>query len=494
MTSPHDGEQTGQQRKGRQGMLSAADLSRFDRPDGQVFTPRSTALFTDLYHVDAAYVCWLNEHNGRATFDLYTRAAPFGGAYMLVAGLGPALDYIRGFSYQDDDLAYLERIKGYEPAFLDYLGDLRFSGNIDAVPEGEILFPNEPLLRVTAPFVEGILLESGLLRAVGVSTLIATKAARLAVVADGRPVSDFAFRRAHDPHLAARSGFIGGCASTSFVAAAKEYDMPAAGTIPHALVQSFPDELAAFRAVATSLPEYSLLLDTYDVRRGTANAIIAAGEGFEGHGHTLTAVRLDSGDLAVDSVMVRNMLDEAGFSEVRVLVSGDIDEYKIEKFIAAGAPIDGFGVGGNLGVGLGSVESGTVGGVIGAVYKLSWYEGDGADPARIKLAGDKSTWPGRKIAWRIGGYERDVIQLEEEDPPAGGRQLASPWIEGGRLAAQEPSLHEIRDRAARSLASLPSRLKELTAREPYRVDLSTRLTTLREATIKGLKLNDQAPL
>lgn len=493
MTSTHDGEQSSHRRKGRKGML-AADPSRFDRPDGQVFAPRSTALFTDLYHVDAAYVCWLNEHNRRSTFDLYTRSAPFGGAYMLVAGLGPALDYIRNFSYDDDDLAYLERIKGYKPAFLDYLGALQFSGDIEAVPEGEILFPNEPFLRVTAPFVEGILLESGLLRTVGVSTLIATKAARLARAAEGRPVSDFAFRRAHDPHLAARSGFIGGCASTSFLAAAKEYDMPAAGTIPHALVQSFPDELTAFRAVANSLSEYSLLLDTYDVRRGTSNAITAAREGFASHGHTLAAVRLDSGDLAADSVMVRDMLDEAGLSEVRVLVSGDIDEYRIARLVAAGAPIDGFGVGGNLGVGLGTVQSGTVGGVIGAVYKLAWYEGDDANPARIKLAGEKSTWPGRKTAWRIGGYERDVIQLEAEEPPAGGRQLAAPWITGGRLVAQEPSLHEIRDRAARSLAAMPARLKELTAQELYPVVFSDGLTALRETTIESLRLNNQAAL
>ncbi len=494
MTSTHDGEQSGHSRDGRRGMLAADNLSRFDRPDGQVFAPRSTALFTDLYHVDAAYVSWLNEHNGRSTFDLYTRSAPFGGAYMLVAGLGPALDYIRNFSYSDDDLAYLERVKGYKPAFLDYLGALQFSGDIEAVPEGEILFPNEPFLRVTAPFPEALLLESGLLRAIGVSTLIATKAARLAQAAQGRPVSDFAFRRAHDPHLAARSGFIGGCASTSFVAAAKEYDMPAAGTIPHALVQSFRDELTAFRAVATSLPKYSLLLDTYDVRRGTSNAIIAAREGFESHGHTLAAVRLDSGDLAADSLIVRDMLDEAGLNEVRVLVSGDIDEYKIARFVAAGAPIDGFGVGGNLGVGLGTIESGTVGGVIGAIYKLAWYESDDADPARIKLAGEKSTWPGRKTAWRIGAYERDVVQLEEEDPPAGGRQLATSWIARGHLVAQEPSLHEVRDRAACSLAAMPANLKELTAHEPYRVDVSLRLSALRKATIEGLRLNNRAQL
>ncbi len=468
-------------------MLSAANLDRFYLPAGQMFTPRSTALFTDLYHVDAAYVCWLNDHNGRSTFDLYTRSAPFNGAFMLAAGLGPALDYIRSFAYRDDDLTYLERIKGYQPRFLDMLGNLRFTGDIHAVPEGEIVFPNEPLLRVTAPFMEALLLESGLLRTIGVSTLIATKASRLTLAAKGRPVSDFAFRRAHDPHLAARSGFIGGCKSTSFVAAAKEYDIPAAGTIPHALVQSFAGELTAFRAVAASLPEYSLLLDTYDVRQGAANAITVARESQASHGNRLTAVRLDSGDLGSDSVMVRRMLDEAGLTDVRVLASGDIDEYKIEGFVAAGAPIDGYGVGGNLGVGLGTAESGTVGGVLGAVYKLAWYEGDDAAPARIKLAGEKSTWPGRKASWRIGAYERDVIQLEDDEPPASGRRLDVSWIEDGRLAAQEPTLREIRDRASRSIASLPETLGQLTAPSPYRVDVSDRLAALRTATIEALR-------
>nr|MBA2247891.1 nicotinate phosphoribosyltransferase [Chloroflexia bacterium] len=155
------------------------------------------------------------------------------------------------------------------------------------MPEGEIVFPNEPLLRVTAPFIQALLLESGLLRIVGVSTLIATKAARLAIAAGGRPISDFGLRRAHDPHLAARSGYIGGCASTSFVAAAMEYDMPAAGTVPHALIQAFRNELTAFRAIATSLPSYSLLLDTYDVTTGIRHAVRAAREASTSHGHVL---------------------------------------------------------------------------------------------------------------------------------------------------------------------------------------------------------------
>lgn len=473
-------------RKTQHEMLDSDALDANDRSDGRVFTPSSTALFTDLYHVDSAYVCWLNDHNGLATFDLYTRRAPFGGAFMLAAGLGPALDYIRNFRYSDDDLGYLERIKGYKAPFLEYLRNLWFSGDIDAMPEGEIAFPDEPLLRVTAPFPEAMLLESGLLRAIGVSTLIATKAARLAIAAEGRPVSDFAFRRAHDPHLAARSGFIGGCSSTSFVAAAREYDIPAAGTVPHALIQAFASEREAFRAIAMTLLTYSLLLDTYDVERATRHAIEISIAAERDHGNRLLSVRLDSGDIAADSRKVRVALDGAGLQRVKILASGDIDEFRIRELLDAGALIDGFGVGGNLGVGLGSVESGTVGGVIGAVYKLVWYEGDGAGPARIKLAGDKGTWPGRKRVWRTDDFNRDVIALDEEEPPSGTRAISRPWIVGGRLVEREPSLHDISERAQASLAALPPAYKALTPNLAFPVDRSKQLVDLRNATIAGL--------
>jgi len=453
-------------------------------------TPIPTALYTDLYHVDAAFVAWKSGQMGEATFDLYTRSNPFGGGFMLVAGLEPALDYLRAFRYRREDRDYLERIKGYEPDFLEYLRTLRFTGQIQAIPEGEIAFPNESLLRITAPFPEALIIESGLLRSVGISTLIATKAARLSLAAKGRTVADFAFRRAHEPFLAARSGYIGGCASTSFVAGAREYDIPGSGTIPHALVQAYADELAAFRAVAAALPEFSLLLDTYDVAQGIENTITAGKEAREVHGHRLNAVRLDSGDLDADSRLCRSRLDEAGMRDVRILVSGDIDEYKIERFVRAGAPIDGYGVGGNLGVGLGTVESGTVGGVIGAVYKLAWYGGDrdeGAS-ARIKLAGggDKSTWPGRKTAYRIGDFERDVIELEGGAAPDNSRPLLHPVIERGHLVADVPSIKEARSRALQSLADLPERLRNLTVTEPYEIQMSDAVQRLRDETIASL--------
>jgi nicotinate phosphoribosyltransferase len=398
---------------------------------------------------------------------------------MLVAGLEGALDFVRRFRFTDDDLAFLATIKAYDPAFLEELGRLRFGGEILAMPEGTVAFADEPLLRVTAPFREALLLESGLLRAIGVSTLIATKAARLAEAAAGRTVSDFGFRRAHAPHLAARAAFVGGCASTSFVAAAQRFGLPAAGTIPHALVQAYPTEEAAFRAVAEHLDRYSLLLDTYDVHAAIETAVAVARDARARLGHELVAVRLDSGDLLADSKHVRRVLDGAGLRDVRVLASGDLDEYRIADLLAAGAPLDGFGVGGNLAVGLGSVATGAVGGTLGAVYKLVWYEGEG-DPARIKLAGSKSTWPGRKVAYRIGAFAEDLVQLDGEPAPAGGVPLLHPVVRDGAVVATTPTLPELQARAAAERRALPERHRRLREPEPYPVRRSASLLALRE--------------
>ena len=449
-------------------------------------TPVTSGLLVDLYHIDAAYVSWRTGHNGTATFDLYTRAAPFRGAYLLAAGLEPALAFVRDLRFSEDDLAYLARIKSYEPAFLDELRRFRFSGDLLAMPEGTVAFADEPLLRVTAPFREALLLESGLLRAIGVSTLIATKAARLVNAAAGRDVADFSFRRAHDPYLAARSAIIGGCSSTSFVAAARVFDVTPAGTIPHALVQAYASEEAAFRAVAESLDRYSLLLDTYDVHAAIETASTVALDARDRLGHELVAVRLDSGDFLDDTLHVRRVLDRAGLTQTRVLVSGDLDEFRIATLLAAGAPIDGFGVGGNLGVGLGSTASGAVGGVLGAVYKLSWYEGEG-DPARMKLAGAKSTWPGRKVVYRRPGYTGDVVQLAEEPPLPGGRPLLAPAITAGDAVAPSPALLEIQQFALQQLQELPERYRTIDDPEAYPVQRSEALLALRERASRHVR-------
>ena len=442
----------------------------------------SIALETDLYHVDAAYVAWKSGQRGLATFDLFVRRAPFGGAFMLFAGLEAALTYLREFRYNTSDLDFLRTLRKYDEAFLAELEALRFSGEVLSFEEGDIAFPGEPLLRITAPFIEAMLVESGLLRAIGVSTLIATKAARMTLVAQGASLADFSLRRAHDPYTAARSSYIGGFDTTSFIDAARQLGIPASGTIPHALVQAFPDELAAFRAVATTFANYSLLLDTYDVAAGIRHAIQVAQESREAYGHVLTAVRLDSGPLEQGSRFIRQELDSAGLREVKVLVSGDIDEFRIQRLMTAGAPVDGFGVGGNLGVGLGTVESAQVGGVIGAVYKLAWY-GESETGSRMKIAGGKSTLPGRKLPWRVGNFEYDLVQLDNELPPENARPLLTSVIMDGEFTYLSPPLVEIKQRALNSIRSLPAEMKELTVESDYPVRNSDELNSLTQETI-----------
>jgi nicotinate phosphoribosyltransferase len=447
----------------------------------------SRGLLTDLYHVDSAYVSWQTGHNDVATFDLFTRSLPFGSAYLLVAGLELAVTFAREFHYRDDEIAFLQSARPYEAAFFEDLRKTRFTGELMAIPEGEIAFAHEPLLRVTAPFREALLLEAGLLHIVSVSTLLATKAARVVTATRGKPVAEFAFRRAQEPFIAARSAYIAGCASTSFLAAASQFGIPTSGTIPHALVQAFPSEEEAFRAVAESLDNYTLLLDTYDVRRAIETAIAVARDCESRTGHRMVGVRLDSGDILGDSRHVRKVLDESGFAHVRILASGDMDEFKICELEAAGAPINAYGVGTSIGVGAGSVERKIEGGALGAVYKLVWY-GPEMQGARIKVAGQKSTWPGRKQVSRLDGYAGDVIHLEDEPSPPNSRPLLQPVLSGGlTLAGSSPSLAAIRERAAASLAGLPEQYLDIEGAPEYPVRRSERLDELRRRTIEEVE-------
>jgi len=451
-----------------------------------LFLGRHPGLMTDLYHPDAAYVSWRTGRNGVTTFDIYTRSAPYAGAYMLVAGLEMALEFVQSFRYTDEDLRYLSQIRDFDPAFLEHLRKLRFTGEILAMPEGSIAFPHEPLLRVTAPFQEALLLESGLLHLVSLSTLIATKAARIVHASQGRPVSDFSLRRAQSPFVATRSAMIGGCASTSFLLAAYELRLRATGTIPHALVQLYDSEREAFAAVAESFNRYTFLLDTYCVRDAIHTAVEVAREYQDRMSHTLTAVRLDSGDLLNDSRYVRKVLDDAGMQNVRLLASGDLDEFRIADLVREGAPVDGFGVGTSVGVGAASVEHQAPGGALGAVYKMVWYEDEKAmDRPKIKLAEQKSTWPGKKEVYRIGNFEKDILQLEDEGRPAGGVRVLKPVIRDGQmLPGAVPPLSEIMELAQANLRQMPEQYHELICQHPYPVERSQGLEALRREAME----------
>lgn len=441
-------------------------------------------LMADMYHPDAAYVSWLTGLNGLTTFDLYTRTAPFGGAYLLVAGLEEALEFVQAFHYTEEELRFLAQIRDYDSAFLDELARLRFTGEILAFSGGSIAFPNEPLLRVTAPFREAMLLEAGLLQAINLSTLIATKASRIVFAANqGHPrrVAEFAFRRAQEPLTVARASYIGGCASTSLLNAAYEFRLPATGTVPHALIELFPSEEEAFEAIANAYNRYTLLLDTYDARRAIHTAIGVALRSQETLGHTLAAVRLDSGDLVGDSIYVRQELDKAGLSNVRILLSGDLDEWKISELLQAGAAADAFGVGTSLGSGAGSTELGIPGGALGGVYKEVWYVDEtGAEYPKVKIAGPKTTWPGKKEVYRHPEWKEDIVQLAHEPRPDNYHRLLRPMMRNGEMIPGSlPPLTEIRELAQHNLQMLPLQYRGLAIEQPYPVHFSEGLQALR---------------
>ena len=442
-------------------------------------------LMTDMYHPDSAYVSWRTGYNGLTTFDLYTRTAPFGGAYLLVAGVEAALEFAQSFRYTEEELRFLAHIRDYDAAFLDELANLRFTGEILALSEGSIAFPNEPILRVTAPFREALLLESGLLQAINLSTLIATKASRIVFAAEQgrvRRVAEFAFRRAQEPMTVARASYIGGCASTSLLNAAYEFRLPATGTVPHALIELYSTEEEAFEAIAAAYNRYTLLLDTYDPRHAIHTAIGVALRSQETLGHTLAAVRLDSGDVAGDSIYVREQLDKAGLAETRILASGDLDEWKITELLEAGACIDAFGVGTALGYGAGSPELGIPGGALGAVYKEVWYVDEtGTEYPKVKIAGPKSTWPGKKEIYRHPQWEEDIIQLAHEPRPDNYQRLLRPVMRNGEMIPGSlPPLSEIRELAQQNLHALPIKYRVLSVEQPYPVHFSEGLQALRK--------------
>ena len=441
-------------------------------------------LMTDMYHPDSAYVSWRTGHNGLTTFDLYTRTAPFGGAYLLVAGLEAALEFVQAFRYTEEELRFLANIRDYDSAFLDELSNLHFTGEILALPEGSIAFPNEPIMRVTAPFREAVLIEAGLLQAINLSTLIATKASRIVFAAESgrqRRVAEFAFRRAQEPLTVARASYIGGCASTSLLNAAYEFRLPATGTVPHALIELFSTEAEAFEAIAEAYNRYTLLLDTYDPRNAIHTAIGVALRSQETLGHTLAAVRLDSGDLVADSIYVREQLDKADMTNVRILASGDLDEWKITELLEAGAAIDSFGVGTTLGSGAGSTEHSISGGALGAVYKEVWYVDEaGTEYPKVKIAGAKSTWPGKKEIYRHPQWEEDIVQLAHEPRPENYQRLLRPVMRNGEMIPGSlPPLSEIRELAQQNLRMLPLQYRAFTVEQPYPVRFSEGLQALR---------------
>jgi len=422
------------------------------------------ALFCDLYELTMAAGYVRSAVGGTATFELFVRSLPEERNFLVAAGLSDVLTALEQWVFDDDVLAYLSTIPGLDGDFVDHVRGLRFTGALRAVPEGEVVFAEEPLLEVTAPLLEAQLLETLLLNLVGTATMQASKAARVALATGDRSFADFSARRDHGVAAAmsaARTAMIAGASSTSLVAAGERYGLPLSGTMAHAYVMAFADERDAFRSYARTLPTSAvLLLDTWDTIQGAHHAVEVANE-LAVEGIRIAAVRLDSGDLDALSRKVREVLDDGGYHDVRIVASGDLDEYRISELLGGGAPIDAFGVGTRMGT---SADAPS----LGVVYKLV----DDERGPKLKLAEGKATWPGRKQVFRQPDH--DVLGLIDED--CGGRPLlCPPAIE---------SITDARERCRAAVAALPERVVGLSRAVPaYAVDVSPGLRSLRDRLV-----------
>jgi nicotinate phosphoribosyltransferase len=470
---------------------------------------RYPSLLTDLYEL-TMLAGYLEEGMAEkpAAFDLFFRNNPFAGGYAIFAGLEPALAYLEELRFLPDELAYLRSLGLFKPRFFDFLHDFRFHGTITAPAEGTVVFANEPLLTVEGTLAEAQFVETALLNIINFQTLIASKAARIVHAAAGATVIEFGLRRAQGPDgglSCARAACIGGVRSTSNVLAGMIYDLPVRGTHAHSWVQAFPDELTAFRAYADAFPDSSVLLvDTYDtLQSGIPNAITVAQE-LRTRGHELRGVRLDSGDLAYLSRASRMMFDSAGFPEVKILASNELDEFVIDSIRAEGGRVDIYGVGTKLATG-----GGSGGGALGGVYKLVAIDGQ----AKLKVTSDiaKATLPGRKQLLRAlgpeGNFVQDVVCLAGQKPETGAtvydptnplqqttlpanvtlQELRQVVMRDGRRTEDPEPLATMAERSAEQLASLPQGCLRFINPHRYKVSISSELNELRNSLIAQLQ-------
>lgn len=460
-------------------------------------------LLTDFYELTMMQGYFKNNTNPTVVFDAFYRTNPCGNGYAICAGLEQVIDYIKNLNFSYDDIEYLRSLSVFDEDFLEYLAGFHFSGDIYAIPEGTVVFPMEPLVKVVAPIMEAQLVETAILNIINHQSLIATKAARVCYAAQGDPVMEFGLRRAQGPDagtLGARAAVIGGCAGTSNVLCAQKFGVPALGTHAHSWIMSFPDELTAFRTYAKMYPgNATLLVDTYDtLHSGVPNAIQVFTEMREsGNMPVKYGIRLDSGDLAYLSKRARKMLDDAGFPEASICASSDLDENLITSLKLQNAAIDSWGVGTNL---ITSKDCPAFGGV----YKLSAIEKDGIFQPKIKLS--ENTWkvtnPGNKTVYRIydldGKIKADLIALANEfiDPELPlllfdpietwkktllkpgeytKKELVVPIFKSGKCVYTSPSVNEIRSYCAQDMSTLWEESRRLVNPHKVHVDLSSRL-------------------
>ena len=432
-------------------------------------------LLTDLYELTmAAGYFEAGKTTERATFELAIRRLPPRRNFLLAAGLPQVVDYLLNLSFSSEEVAYLRGLPQFSnasAAFFDYLCHFRFTGDLFAVAEGTPLFAGEPFLTLRAPIIEAQIPETYLLSAVTFPTLVAGKAARCVAAAGGRPVIEFGTRRAHTAEagvLAARAAYLGGCAGTSNSLAGFRYGIPVKGTAAHSWVMSFSNETESFRQLQRVLGDNTTqLIDTYDTVEGARRAAQL--------GRPIQRVRIDSGDSLALSRQVRAVLDDAGLPDTEIMVTGDLDEYRIRDLVAAGAPVDSFGVGTQL------ATSGDAP-YLNATYKMVELNIGGINRFTTKLSEDKISLPGSKQVFRDS--ERDVLARSGEC--GRGEALLRPVLLGGRLIEPLPTLEEARCRAAESLARLPQPLRELEVAEPWPMVQSPELRALIDRTRRNL--------
>jgi nicotinate phosphoribosyltransferase len=442
--------------------------------------PESSVLLTDLYQLTMLQAYREQGMEQPAVFEFFVRTLPPDRGFLMAAGLEQLLEYVETLRFAPEELDWLAKSGRFSRDFVDSLDRFRFTGDVHAVPEGTVCFPHEPIVRVTAPLPQAQLIETRLINLIHFQTLIASKAARAVLAAPGKLLVDFGLRRAHGAEaglLAARASYLAGFSGSSTVLAGLAFGVPVFGTMAHSFVQAHDDETEAFIHFACSQPrDVVLLIDTYDTE-AAARKVVGVAPRLREKGISIKGVRLDSGDLAEHARRVRKILDEGGLPDAVIFASSNLDEQRLEEFVAAGAPIDGFGVGTRMDVSADVPY-------LDCAYKIQEYAG----LARRKRSEGKATWPGRKQVYRYDGPDGrmagDIVTLEGD--ALDGEALLQPVMQGGRRLGPAAPLADLRARAAAQLARLPDALRRLTPRGAYPVEISPSIRELaRQVDVQG---------
>lgn len=441
------------------------------------------ALLTDLYQLTMMQGYFERQMEEEAVFEFFVRKLPKNRGFLMAAGLDQVVEFLEGLCFSEQELEWLRKEGRFSEDFVDHLAGLRFTGNLDAMPEGTVFFPNEPIARIVAPIAQAQLVETRLINLLHFQTLIASKASRIVLEAQGKSLIDFGLRRSHGSEaglLAARASYLAGFTGTATVLAGVQFGVPVYGTMAHSFVQAHEDEVEAFEHFAYAQPEnVVLLIDTYDTERGAEKVVVLASS-LKKKGIQVKGVRLDSGDLAEHARKVRRILDNGGLTKVEIVASGNLDESALRALLKANAPIDCFAVGTKL-------TTSADAPYLDCAYKLQEYAGT---PRRKRSEG-KATWPGRKQVYRQydaeGCIATDTVTLIDEVHE--GTPLIQPVMKGGKRVAPPSPLAKLRERAIAELARLPKSLQQLEEGKTVPVIISPALRNL----AKSMDLRQQNP-